>query len=227
MNLNEAGISGQSTLSANFYYAADVPTFISAAPEAILGTISTNTDFSVDATQRNAWVGQIEILKPALVGLQGHIFLEFIVPRIGSRIDAVLITGPIIFVIEFKVGEPTVKNEDLNQVWDCALDLKNFHKASHHSPIFPILVATHALQPEPSFRYRDYGMLATSGRNAAVAVLGGLRLSGYPAWLLWLLAHIWYLIGFRNRLVVMIDWAWAYWTFARGARIVTGAQRGP
>ena len=67
MNLNEAGISGQSTLSANFYYAADVPTFISAAPEAILGTISTNTDFSVDATQRNAWVGQIEILKPALV----------------------------------------------------------------------------------------------------------------------------------------------------------------
>ena len=76
-------------------------------------------------------------------------------------------------------------------------------------------------EPKP-FRYRDYGMLATIGRNAAVAEFGQLKLSGYFAWLLWLLAHIWFLIGFRNRLVVMIDWAWAYWTFERNARIVTG-----
>jgi len=73
------------------------------------------------------------------------------------------------------------------------------------------------------FLYRDYGMLATIGRNAAVAVFGKLRLSGYLAWLLWLLAHIWFLIGFRNRLVVIIDWALAYWTFDRHARIVTGS----
>jgi NADH dehydrogenase len=77
-------------------------------------------------------------------------------------------------------------------------------------------------RPPRTFAYRDHGMLATIGRNAAVAVFGKLRLSGYPAWLLWLLAHIWFLIGFRNRLVVMIDWAWAYWTFERHARIVTG-----
>jgi NADH dehydrogenase len=70
------------------------------------------------------------------------------------------------------------------------------------------------------FRYRDYGQLATIGRNAAVAMLGRLHLSGYPAWLTWLLAHIYFLINFRNRLVVMIDWAWAYWTFQRHARIV-------
>jgi NADH dehydrogenase len=70
------------------------------------------------------------------------------------------------------------------------------------------------------FRYRDYGQLATIGRNAAVAMLGRLHFSGYPAWLLWLLAHIYFLINFRNRLTVMIDWAWAYWTFARAARIV-------
>ncbi|MDF3011069.1 MAG: pyridine nucleotide-disulfide oxidoreductase [Burkholderiales bacterium] len=70
------------------------------------------------------------------------------------------------------------------------------------------------------FRYRDYGQLATIGRNAAVAMLGKLHLSGYPAWLTWLLAHIYFLINFRNRLVVMIDWAWAYWTFQRHARIV-------
>lgn len=75
-------------------------------------------------------------------------------------------------------------------------------------------------KPRSRFRYRDYGQLATIGRNAAVADFGRVTLSGYPAWLVWLLAHIWFLIDFRNRLVVMIDWAWAYWTFQRYARIV-------
>jgi NADH:ubiquinone reductase (H+-translocating) len=70
------------------------------------------------------------------------------------------------------------------------------------------------------FKYKDYGQLATIGRNAAVAMIGRLHLSGYPAWLLWLLAHIYFLIGFRNRVVVLIDWAWAYWTQERNARIV-------
>jgi len=74
--------------------------------------------------------------------------------------------------------------------------------------------------PTRPFRYRDYGQLATIGRNAAVAMIGKLHFSGYPAWLLWLLAHVYFLINFRNRLTVLIDWAWAYWTFARAARIV-------
>jgi len=71
-----------------------------------------------------------------------------------------------------------------------------------------------------AFRYRDYGQLATIGRNAAVAQIGRLHLSGYPAWLTWLVAHIYFLINFRNRLVVLIDWAWAYWTYNRYARII-------
>src|SRR5205823_9464965 len=79
-------------------------------------------------------------------------------------------------------------------------------------------------EPTQKFRYRDYGQLATIGRNAAVAVFGKLKFSGYPAWLLWLVAHIYFLINFRNRLVVMIDWAWAYWTYQRYARIII---RGP
>jgi NADH:ubiquinone reductase (H+-translocating) len=70
------------------------------------------------------------------------------------------------------------------------------------------------------FRYRDWGQLATIGRNSAVAVIGKLRLSGYIAWLMWLLAHIYFLINFRNRVVVMFDWAWSYWTYDRYARIV-------
>ncbi len=75
------------------------------------------------------------------------------------------------------------------------------------------------------FRYVDYGSLATIGRKAAVVDLtvpglGALRFAGYFAWLFWLFAHIYFLIGFRNRLIVMIDWAWAYWTYERNARVV-------
>ncbi len=76
-------------------------------------------------------------------------------------------------------------------------------------------------QPSP-FRYHDDGSLATIGRMSAVAQFGKLKLSGLPAWIIWLLAHIYFLIGFRNRLAVMLDWAWAYWTHQRQARIVSG-----
>lgn len=76
-------------------------------------------------------------------------------------------------------------------------------------------------RPAPAFRYRDYGALATIGRMAAVIQMGRLRLSGLPAWWFWLAAHVFFLIGFRNRLVVLIDWAWAYWTHERYARIFT------
>jgi NADH:ubiquinone reductase (H+-translocating) len=74
--------------------------------------------------------------------------------------------------------------------------------------------------PTEKFRYRDYGQLATIGRNRAVAMFGRLHLSGYPAWLAWLVAHIYFLINFRNRLAVLIDWAWSYWTYDRYARII-------
>ncbi len=78
-----------------------------------------------------------------------------------------------------------------------------------------------------AFRYRDFGMLATIGRMAAVIQFGRLRLSGLPAWWFWLAAHVYFLIGFRNRLVVLIDWAWAYWTHERYARIIFGDHDRP
>jgi len=74
-----------------------------------------------------------------------------------------------------------------------------------------------------SFRYKDKGSLATIGRRAAVAVIGRLKLWGFPAWLAWLGVHIFFLIGFRNRLVVLFDWAWAYFTYQRSARLILGA----
>lgn len=72
------------------------------------------------------------------------------------------------------------------------------------------------------FRYRDKGSLATIGRAAAIADLGRLRLSGFPAWIAWLAIHIFFLIGFRNRFIVIFQWAWAYLTYQRGARLITG-----
>ena len=80
-------------------------------------------------------------------------------------------------------------------------------------------------KPPIPFRYRDYGQLATIGRSAAVAMFGRVHIWGWLAWVTWLSAHIYFLIGFRNRLVVLIDWAWAYWTFERSARIVIGRER--
>jgi NADH dehydrogenase len=79
-------------------------------------------------------------------------------------------------------------------------------------------------EPSPPFRYRDRGTLATIGRAAAVADMGRLRFSGYPAWLLWLFVHLMFLIEFQNRVLVLIQWAWHYFTRNRGARIITDAR---
>jgi NADH dehydrogenase len=84
-----------------------------------------------------------------------------------------------------------------------------------------VIEARLAGRPARPFRYVDYGNLATIGRKAAVADFGWVRLTGFPAWLLWTFAHLWFLVGFRNRVVVFIDWAWAYATFDRGARLIT------
>jgi NADH dehydrogenase len=80
-------------------------------------------------------------------------------------------------------------------------------------------------EPTRPFHYRDKGIMATIGRAAAVAVLGPLHLSGLPAWLVWLFVHITYLIGFRNRFLVLFQWAWAYVSWQRGARLITRSWR--
>ena len=79
--------------------------------------------------------------------------------------------------------------------------------------------------PSRPFRYRDYGNLATIGRMAAVVHYGKLKLSGLLAWWFWLVAHLFFLIGFRNRIIVLVNWGWSYWTYQRHARIIVG--RGP
>lgn len=79
-------------------------------------------------------------------------------------------------------------------------------------------------QPREPFVYTDKGSMATIGRKAAIAHVGQLKLSGFPAWMFWLGLHIFFLIGFRNRLVVLFNWAWSYFTYQRGARLITGRR---
>jgi NADH dehydrogenase len=76
----------------------------------------------------------------------------------------------------------------------------------------------------PPFRYRDFGSMATIGRKRAVAQIGRLKVTGFSAWLLWSLAHVYFLIGFRNRMAVAMNWCWSYLTFQRGARLITGIR---
>lgn len=126
------------------YYASEISAFLSASRNDILGSLVQRSQFSVDTTQRDAWQEEIAILQEALIGVDGALLLEFDVPRVGSRIDAVVLTESVVLVLEFKVGAKTILDADINQVWDYALDLKNFHKASHHYAIVPILISTGA-----------------------------------------------------------------------------------
>lgn len=117
---------------------------------AVLGTLTLGSEFAVEETQRDAWRDEVELLQSVLRGMGGTVFFEYVVPRIGSRIDAVLVFGPAIVVIEFKVGAAVVDRAAENQAWDYALDLKNFQLASHHAPIVPIVVATNSTYSDTS-----------------------------------------------------------------------------
>lgn len=150
------------------FYGARVDKFLSQSHEEILGTLASNSgSYGVEGSQQLAWMQQVDILKASLSAFQeGAIFFEFVVPRIGSRVDVVLIFGSIIFSIEFKVGERSFKTADINQAWDYALDLKNFHKASHDLLIVPILVATDARPTKYSLVKRDDGVFDPILTNA-------------------------------------------------------------
>lgn len=126
------------------YVSLSIEAFLAQPEQSLLGALAGASTFNIDLTQRGAWELTLPVLKTAVDGLRGHLYLEFDIPRLGSRIDAVVVTGPVIFPIEFKAGEKRHTRDGINQAWDYALDLKNFHRASHHLAILPILVATEA-----------------------------------------------------------------------------------
>lgn len=127
------------------YYSDSISAFLGTTPTEILGQLTKNSDFPVEQSQTGSWLEQISILKKVLEPHNGSIYFEYSIPRMGRRIDTLLLIGPVIFVLEFKVGEDEYPAHAIDQVWDYALDLKNFHDASHTQFIAPVLISTKAL----------------------------------------------------------------------------------
>jgi len=126
------------------YYSDSIANYLEKSSDEILGQLGRVSQFSVLQTQQHSWLYQINLLKNVLKSYVGAIYFEFDIPRMGRRIDVVLLIGPAIFVLEFKVGEQDFTTYGADQVWDYALDLKNFHESSHERYIVPILIATEA-----------------------------------------------------------------------------------
>lgn len=128
------------------FYSSTISEFLNSSDEEIIGRLSLNSPFSDQLTQKHSWLEEIKILKAVLEAYRenGSIYLEFSIPRMGQRIDAVVLIGSVIFVLEFKIGEKEFTSYAIDQVMDYALDLKNFHETSHQQFIAPILIATKA-----------------------------------------------------------------------------------
>jgi hypothetical protein len=124
------------------YYSNSLADFFSSDDYAVLGQMVQAHGFELDHLQRDAWVAQFTVLKRELSGLEGRIYFEYSIPRMGKRVDVVAVIGAIVFVIEFKVGQSVVTSADRDQVTDYGLDLKNFHEESHSVFVAPILVLT-------------------------------------------------------------------------------------
>ena len=136
------------------YYSDSITNFLNTGSEEILGKLAINNDFSLEQTQRDAWLEEINILRKVLSSRNGHIYFEYSIPRMGQRIDVVILIGAVIFVLEFKIGEKEFTSHAIDQVWDYALDLKNFHETSHDVFIAPILIATRA-------KFTDHDVVTT------------------------------------------------------------------
>lgn len=128
----------------NYYYRNTISDFLQQSTDEIIGGITRSNEFDATFLQNKSWEQQIPILKNALWDFEGDIFFEFSIPRMGKRVDTLIVIKNVVFVIEFKVGESHFLNHNIEQVWDYALDLKNFHKTSHNVVLVPVLIATEA-----------------------------------------------------------------------------------
>lgn len=129
------------------YYSNSISNFLDSSVNEIIGTLSSASEYPVELTQIKAWEDEIKILKEILPIYDGSIYFEYSIPRMGKRIDVLLIIQSVIFILEFKVGEKEFHSYSIDQVWDYALDLKNFHETSHDKLVAPILIATQAKRP--------------------------------------------------------------------------------
>ena len=130
------------------YYSNTIGQFLQESPEQILGVIASANDFALLGTQRDAWLAQTTQLQHQLAEISGEIYFEFSIPRMGKRVDVLLVIGSAIFVLEYKVGAVEYLRADLDQVIDYALDLSNFHEGSHDAYIVPVLISTEVERTE-------------------------------------------------------------------------------
>lgn len=133
------------------FYSDSIEDFLCRSSDEILGVL-TRASIAVETPQRDAWLAQISLLRDCLndFSCRGKVYFEYVVPRLGRRIDTVLLIDHVLFILEFKVGEEAFLSGAIDQVWDYALDLKNFHDSSHAISIAPILIATNAADAVPS-----------------------------------------------------------------------------
>ena len=140
----------------NSYYEDSINKFLNRDIDNILGIISSNNSSAeTKIQQKNTWIQEINILKRELKGLDGRIIFEYTIPRMGKRVDNIILHKNIIFVLEFKCGSEKYYSMDYDQVYDYALDLKNFHKESFDKFIVPILIATDALSKDNKFIVKE------------------------------------------------------------------------
>lgn len=142
-----------------YFYKASITDFTSDSLDVIFGKIARNDEGDSVAEQKYAWSEEIEIMQQVLLPWKdenGEIIFEYSIPRLGKRIDVVVLLRSIVFAVEFKAGEDAYLQSAVEQVMDYALDLKNFHLASHHRTIVPILVATEAKKSSHELRFSVY-----------------------------------------------------------------------
>jgi hypothetical protein len=126
------------------YYSDTIENFNLSKPEEIIGKMVILSKFADEVSQKSAWREEIRILQKILTKYKGSIYFEYSIPRMGQRIDVLLLIKSVIFILEFKVGETEYPLHAIDQVWDYALDLKNFHETSNEVFIAPILISTEA-----------------------------------------------------------------------------------
>lgn len=127
-----------------YYYGNSITNFCNDIDTSIIGELTMAHSHELDDLQKNAWLAQVQILKNQLFGLEGYIYFEFTIPRMGKRTDNILIIGDTVFVLEFKIGSCSFDKHAIDQTIDYSIDLKNFHEGSHFVKIIPVLIASEA-----------------------------------------------------------------------------------
>ncbi len=177
--MEESIVERSPRASRRWMYAEDFGKFLSNSENEILGEIVRHAGNDVELNQSNAWQQQIRLLKqlqlPAALAQTARLYFEYTIPRLGRRVDVILLVGHVLYVIEFKVGETQFAASALDQVWDYALDLKHFHDASHALCIAPVLSATEAAVQavEVNGTLHDDGLvrpIRSSGRDLATVL---------------------------------------------------------